>query len=152
MSVVDWVCKKISLESCLRADVSYFLCCRQVNKCFPASLTHAQTLPLAVLVKLIFECEHPFIDEPMVITEPAVPIALVLGVISPGCILATCSVYSTTTLTRIDSCRIFSLVPQNWAIKRKALLSNGFDNLTTFIAMIYVTYPTTIWICDTVVQ
>ena len=45
-----------------------------------------------------------------------------------------------------------SLGRQNWAIERKALLSNGFDNLSTFIAMIYVIYPTTVWICDTVVQ
>ena len=27
------------------------------------------------LVKLVFECENPFIDKPMVITEPSVPIA-----------------------------------------------------------------------------
>ena len=45
MSVVDWVCKKISLESASER-LSAITISRQ--QCFPASLTHAQTLPLAV--------------------------------------------------------------------------------------------------------
>ena len=73
MSAVDWVCKKISLESASE-QLSAITIFRQqqprpqgsllsfadqkdrglwerdcVNKCFPASLTHAQTLPPAVL-------------------------------------------------------------------------------------------------------
>ena len=76
MSVVDWVCKKISLESASGQLSAITVISGQqqsrsqrprsfwsahdkrdpwgrgwVNKCFPASLTHAQTLPLAVCVR-----------------------------------------------------------------------------------------------------
>ena len=34
------------------------------------------------LVKLGFVCEHPFIDKTMFITEPAVPRARILGLVS----------------------------------------------------------------------
>ena len=46
MSAVDWVCKKISLESASE-QLSAITISRQ-QECFPANLTHAQTLPLAV--------------------------------------------------------------------------------------------------------
>ena len=45
MSVVDWVCKKIALESASERLSAITISRQQV---FQASLTHAQTLPLAV--------------------------------------------------------------------------------------------------------
>ena len=42
MSAVDWVCKKFSLESASGQLSAITICSQQ------ASLTHAQTLPLAV--------------------------------------------------------------------------------------------------------
>ena len=48
MSAVDCVCKKISLKV-LQDSLRPLRF--PVNKGFPASLTHAQTLPLAILAK-----------------------------------------------------------------------------------------------------
>ena len=50
MSVVDWVCKKFSLESATEQLSAITISRQQV---LPASLTHAQTLPLAVRICLV---------------------------------------------------------------------------------------------------
>ena len=58
-------------------------------------VTAAQTSGLVNLVFSrqtgFFECEHPFIDKPVVITEPAEASAQLLGVRVQNCILTTCS-------------------------------------------------------------
>ena len=46
MSAVDWVCKKFSLESASGQLSAITICSQQ------ASLTHAQTLPLAVIINM----------------------------------------------------------------------------------------------------
>ena len=67
MSVVDWVCKKISLESASERLSAITISRQEVlnKKCFPASLTHAQTLPLAVMVhrrRFLKNCSLKFCD------------------------------------------------------------------------------------------
>ena len=47
MSVVDWVCKKSPFKVLQNGFRHYEL---PSTSCFPASLTHAQTLPLAVVL------------------------------------------------------------------------------------------------------
>lgn len=68
----------------------------------------AQTSGLVNLVlsrqTVFFECEHPFIDKPMVITEPAVTSSQLLG-LGLKLFLAICLACSTKTL--VDSCRVF---------------------------------------------
>ena len=51
MSAVDWVCKEISLKV---LQGSFRPLRFPVKKYFPASLTHAQTLPLAVSIVFPF--------------------------------------------------------------------------------------------------
>lgn len=72
-----------------------------LNGVRPFESPHAQTL----LSNWFFECEHSFIDTPMVITEPVVPSARLLGI------------GSTLYLSNMQRCR------QNQASERKALLA-----------------------------
>ena len=84
----------------------------------------------SVLVNLVFsrqiclfECEHPFIDKLMVITEPAVASARLLGLGSTELYpnnLPASSACSTKIL--LDSCSLY-WVRQNRASERKALLA-----------------------------
>ena len=48
----------------------------------------------------IFECKHPFIDKPMVITEPTVASAWLLGLGLKLCPCSTCHICSTNILTQ----------------------------------------------------
>jgi len=72
----------------------------------------------------LFECEHPFIDKAMVVTEPAVVSTGLLGLSSklhPG--------DKSRMLNKDITSFMHSLswVPQNWASEEKALLAGWFN-------------------------
>ena len=52
---------------------------RQAFEVAAAQTSRLASLVLSRQTVFLFECEHPFIDKPMVITEPAVPSAQLLG-------------------------------------------------------------------------
>ena len=64
----------------------------------------------------LFECERPFIDEPMVITEPAVPSARVVGLGSK--LYPSNMQRMLTKKILLNSCRVFL---ENAKIERKTL-------------------------------